>query len=270
MPVTVVTACYGDRHRAFLGAMLESLAESAARSPVVVVHDGIDWLERYAPQVVALASDDDFGATREVRVARRQAAWCRGLDAVADGVADGVAVAFLDADTLVEHPLGNAFEAAFDVAYTTRPGPSPWPINCGVVFARAGDRARLFFRCWREVTEVILRDSFLRAHARSRWGAVDQAAFVMTRELLSGKEPLSFHALPGAAWNSTACVPDRAVYVRHLKGLLPYLLGEKAFAPGDEHYGHDQEPLGDHAALFGRWRELHERHRKRIGDRGRR
>src|SRR5262245_45370586 len=71
--------------------------------------------------------------------------WCEAIESAPDGTP----LALMDCDTMILKPLDDLWQQDFDVAITVRnPKHSPWPNNAGVVFVRASDRVRAFFRHW--------------------------------------------------------------------------------------------------------------------------
>lgn len=247
-----VTACYGEAHRPYLGALLESLLEQGVQT--LVVSDAIPWLERYSNVQLIVPPDSWLTAGILMGRARRVASKVTMWRAAWQEIPDGEHVVFLDADTVVERDLELAFRYPFDIAATERTL-VPWSLNTGVVFAKASQRASLFFHHWAELTAAVY-DPALIAAAQSRWGALDQATFAMARTLMSGKESLTFLVLPMQEWNDVECYEH--VRIHHFKGLLPYLLGSQTFGPTDMHYYHD------HTQVFARWRGFYQRHQERV------
>lgn len=262
IPITVITAVYGQAHVPFVGALLESLVRQPDLN-VRVAHAGIgDSLSRIEcyPNVKAVSVEwwSDVALSgcldRSKRVALKTEVWSSVLHS---HTPDGNIV-FLDADTIMtgHYRLHHVFDLDFDVAYTHRF--APWPMNSGVVFARSSPLVREFFSQWADVTAALLSDSGIdlstvRETTVSKWGALDQGAFMMVKELWSGKEPLKFISLDASVWNQEHCAPLHSAGIFHLKGCLPLLRGERDYGP---QYGDERDPLQcDEVFSYWRWLE---------------
>ena len=248
---TVVSTAYGASHLRYLGALIESVHRTQAADRLLLVldtHTPGEFLTRAAryPFVEVLTTTlPGASAPRVERVYSKVQAWVRGLQACAEG-SD---VVFLDADTLVTRPqpFQPVFAVPFDVAYTRRP--HAWPVNSGVVFARPAPGVQALFSAWRALTQHVAGSPMLAAESVARWGAIDQATLLMACTLYSGKEPLRIVDVDGDRWNCERCAPLATAAVFHLKGCLPYLLGERTFTVQDER---GESPCGE---LFAYWRQ---------------
>jgi hypothetical protein len=141
---------------------------------------------------------------------------------VVDAAADGDRLLLIDADTLVLRPLDDVWARPFDVAYTVRP-PGRFPLNAGVVFVRASERARRFLRAWQAENARMLRERLYHQVWRRQYGGLNQAA--LGALLHAGGVPgCTLTQLPCAEWNcedSTWAAYDRTVTrILHVKSLL--------------------------------------------------
>jgi hypothetical protein len=89
--------------------------------------------------------------------------------------ADGDRVLLIDADTAVIRPLSNAWNAAFDLAYTVRD--HGLPLNGGVLFLRVSSRTRDFVDHWWQVNRKFLDDPSAHEPWRLKYAGINQASF---------------------------------------------------------------------------------------------
>jgi len=145
--------------------------------------------------------------------------WCE----VVAAAADGTQLLLIDADTVILRPLDSVWETAFDVAYTTRPATSRFPLNAGVIFVRVSDRSRAFLRAWRDENRQMLKDTDRHQPWRKKFGGINQAA--LGAVLASPRAAdMAIARLPCAEWNcedSTWPLFDPAVTrILHVKSQL--------------------------------------------------
>lgn len=115
----------------------------------------------------------------------------------------GDEVLLIDADTMILRGLDDVWGRAFDFAYTTKDRlRSPYPLNAGVVFARATAGARLFIDTWQETNRSMIADRTLHATWRRLFGGMNQAA--LGKLLTDGhadKHAVHLETLPCVEWN---------------------------------------------------------------------
>lgn len=104
---------------------------------------------------------------------------------IVERATDGQLLCLMDCDTMVLGDLSEA-EAAladYDLGITVRPQTSQFIFNSGVVFVRASEATRRFYRKWYDVAEQMLRDESFHLQWKPHWGGIMQSAFgYLTRE----------------------------------------------------------------------------------------
>jgi len=179
LPITIVIEESGETFHRLGNALRASIARNCPLATVeTIVEDG-----PIADNVPALAAHNTIKLRR----------WCDRMEAETDGNL----MIFMDADTLVLGDLSPAFDLDFDVAYTVRPGRKR--INAGVVFVRANDRSRLFFRDWLRINDEIMGDPRRLRRRMDHYGGVNQAAL---HSLLDAPHVARIGELPCTIWNS--------------------------------------------------------------------
>ncbi len=136
-----------------------------------------------------------LGKTSHVTNTQKMLVWA----AVVETAPDDTPILLIDCDTFITRPLDDIWAQPFDFAYTTKPD-SRFPFNSGVVFVRATDRTRQFFRRWRDENLMMLRDRDHHQAWRARYGGINQAA--LGRALEAGwTSDLVRLELPCQEWN---------------------------------------------------------------------
>lgn len=94
---------------------------------------------------------------------------------------DGAECLLIDGDCLLRDSVRVAFAHEFDIAFTGK-GTKRLPVNGGVVFFRASERVRAFFRQWLAVNNAMLADRNFHAPYEIRYGGINQASLGLIRE----------------------------------------------------------------------------------------
>jgi hypothetical protein len=134
---------------------------------------------------------------------------------------DGARVLLVDSDTAVTGSLDELWAHPFDVAITTRPKGSRFPLNAGVVAVRVSPATRAFMDEWlREDREMLAHPARLRPW-RQRYGGQNQASLGAVLE--RGGHGLDVARIPCEVWNAEddswhTFGPDTRIL--HVKGAL--------------------------------------------------
>lgn len=176
------------------------------------------WFEGRENHYARLARVLEFSARRwlpgwDIRVERLQGGmlgsapansrklewWVEQLFAVPDDSE----VLLIDADCAILAPLDEVWSRSFDVAITERGREAhPFPLNAGVVFARATVTGRAFVEAWRQEDRAMLDDPARRSRWRVRFGGQNQAALGrLLTEGLDARLQARVLRLPCAEWN---------------------------------------------------------------------
>lgn len=239
-PLRFIISLFGDRHVNMLLPLLFSVETSTPGASVSVYWEDINsetilLLRRAFPGVEWIKTSYDFSRD----VARRIASKTLVLEqAAAEKAGDRGWLAFLDADMLVVKDVRPFLEGiSADAVLTHRL--APFPINSGVVVARAGEKAKRFLSVWREKTFDIVNTPHLYAQAnngRLPYGAADQMALHMLLDyrtervdykLMLGDLELTIKMVPCDDLNETYSRPISArTRIIHYKGGWRYILFE--------------------------------------------
>ncbi len=97
--------------------------------------------------------------------------------AILDQAEDGRPILLIDTDTVILRELEPIWRQDFDVAFTTKPADSRFPLNGGVMFVRAGAASRWFLAKWAATNRVFLTDRrYSHNPLRKKFGGINQAA----------------------------------------------------------------------------------------------
>jgi len=155
--------------------------------------------------------------------------WTRAVEEAPDGTV----LLLVDADTFIAAPLDPLLLALpFDLAYTYRDA-ARFPLNSGVVAARAGAGTRAAFREWLAEDRLMLQDPARLEPFRRFYGGQNQASFGALLERGAFRD-LSVLRLPCVEWNceetgwsrfkegETRVVHVKAALRAHVFGLRSY------------------------------------------------
>jgi len=173
--------------------------------------------------------------------------WCQ---AVHDAPV-GTPMLLVDADMAILRPLDDVWDQDFDIAYTVRETRARYPLNAGVVFVRAGWRARAFFRHWLQVDDGFLADPQSHLIWKRRWGGINQAALGCVLDHQPADHPdVRLLRLPCAEWNcedySWSAFEPQVTRILHVKSDL-----RRAVFSGPK-----QASRGPYATLAKLWLDL--------------
>lgn len=165
---------------------------------------------------------------------------------------DGEVLCLLDADTMVLGDLTAMDMQGTDLVVTHRPAGSTYPMNSGVVFARATEGVRLFFQQWLDTSTRMLADVALHREWKARFGGINQSAFgwLMYHDSSAGVAcDFVGTEVPCAIWNYESECQKRELWsdrtkVVHIHGNLRKVL-----------FNHEQPCNAQVAQLADRWRE---------------
>lgn len=195
-----------------VSVLRRSVAVNSPSTPLQVLQPEIDTKLRTIHAQATEGSRHSFLAnTQKLRL------WQEAVEALEDGDV----LALMDADTVVLRDLSAATDIPFDVAYTIRPESSKLPFNAGVVLVRGNDRARTFFRRWRDINDAMLVDPNYHEKFRRKFGGINQASL---GALIEDPGDLDLVRLPCEEWNSVDQTwhlydPD-TTRIAHVKGDL--------------------------------------------------
>lgn len=154
--------------------------------------------------------------------------WCEYMEGCEEEVI------FIDCDMLMLRSAMHAFDEPFDVAYTRRSVVGQIPLNAGVIMARPTEKARGFFRKWRDVNRIMYekQDAFCKEW-QAKYPGMNQAALGYLIE--SGDYDADLYTYETRQWNAVECdwahINDSTVFV-HFKGKLREVLRHrKPFPP---------------------------------------
>lgn len=118
---------------------------------------------------------------------------------IVQGADDGARLLLIDADTVILRPVDDVWQTPFDLAYTTRPR-AQFGFNTGVLFLRASETLRRFFRAWWELNLYLLTAPREHRHWRKQYGGISQASLgaILAR---GDAEDLNLVELPCQEWN---------------------------------------------------------------------
>lgn len=119
---------------------------------------------------------------------------------IVDQAPDGTSLLLIDTDTVILRQLDDVWTHGFDVAYTTKPADSRFPLNGGVLFMRVNDRSRAFVHAWARQNRTFLEDRRYKGSAdRRKFGGINQAA--LGAVLRDASAAVHVLALPCTEWN---------------------------------------------------------------------
>jgi len=136
-----------------------------------------------------------------------------------------------DCDMVMLRRIEEGFDLDFDVAFTKKVRPCGCPMNGGIMLVRPTEKAKEFFRIFKEVNDkMIFGDRSLLRKWQVRWPGMNQAAFGMIYEegLFDGK----LVDVPTQVWN--ACDPDwsyideRTIFMHVKSGLRQAVMRKEA------------------------------------------
>ncbi|MFA7463179.1 MAG: hypothetical protein WCY59_08570, partial [Anaerovoracaceae bacterium] len=143
------------------------------------------------------------------------AAWCEYMETATEPVI------FIDCDMLMLRPGHHAFDVDFDIAYCGHEAKGKIPFNGGVIFARPTDKAREFFRLWKESNDYLYNNPQEFNKWRKVYAGINQSALGrLLEDIPCGAK---VHRYPLVQWNCTDShwheISEETVYV-HIKGGL--------------------------------------------------
>lgn len=137
---------------------------------------------------------------------------------------DGRPVLLVDADTFVLGDLSPLWDRRFHIAITEREHASRYPLNAGVVAARACPSVRLFFDRWLARDREFLLDAEAHKPWRQRYGGMNQSSLgSMLESATPGALGLHIERLPCQVWNcedSSWAVAGPETRIVHVKSAL--------------------------------------------------
>lgn len=233
LPPVFITAVYGESHFSYVTAHLGSVFRAHPEAPQVLLWQDlpsqeIDLLQIAFPNLKTHRIEYEIGGRRGERIPRKLHAW-QQASRLYD---DGRPLIFLDSDTIVVRPLTPFLDLKADVTFTW--SDSEVPVNSGVILARAGEPARLFFDRWIELTEKLIADKkkFSRGRVISGGGSQHSLRMIIgwvnydrNFSLLFKERSVTFQGVSAERLNQTRGVPlTPDLFVMHYKGAWHRLL----------------------------------------------
>lgn len=149
--------------------------------------------------------------------------WCDFMETCEDNVI------FADCDMLMLRDASHAFDVPFDVAYTRRTVVTNIPVNAGIIMARPTEKARGFFRKWRDVNRAMYEENGKWCKEwQAKYPGMNQAA--LGYMLDTGDYDADLHVYLTRQWNAVECdwmhIDSDTVFV-HIKSALRCVLQHK-------------------------------------------
>lgn len=136
---------------------------------------------------------------------------------------EGQQLLLIDVDTAILRSLDDVWTQPFDVAYTSKPKGSRFPLNGGVLFLRVNDASRSFVQKWATYNRTFLTDRAYRSNPlRKTHGGINQAA--LGAVLREANTHTQIATLPCVEWNcedeSWAQFNQQTTRILHVKSGL--------------------------------------------------
>lgn len=179
-PLRFIIALFGNRHVGMLLPLLYSIEQSNPEATVSLYWEDIDsrilsQLQTTFPQLECIQTHFNFSDDITKRISSKTLVW---EQAARDKRHETGWLLFIDADMLVIRDIGSFLERFHsDAVFTERNG--QFPINSGVIAAKASEKTAEFFTAWLKKTGEILRTPELYAQANNKnlaYGGADQMA----------------------------------------------------------------------------------------------
>jgi len=238
-------ATFGNTSIHYLGALLESIAETySSKAHVIVSYSDTDQsLIESAKQKAPLVTfhPSKYSLSKEIKdndkaISSKTKLWNELM-----GLSNSQHSVFLDSDTIVLKQVDHFFDKEFDIAYAYKTDESEnlsWPFNTGVMLAKKSSKSIGFFKEWAKITSEIINNTFKLDQACKTWGGADQAAL---SELLGAsgqsefcklivKNGIKYQGFPCKQLNETRCTPITAdTHIVHYKGAWHEVLPKGTF-----------------------------------------
>lgn len=268
-----LAVAYGESYVRLLAVAIESLLASLPDPRIIVEIGGVDEVsskifELSFPNVEVKISSFEFNSIggKAAEPSAKVSGWRRLLEEVPNGDR----ALFFDADVLFTENFSTGIFSKADLAFTVKQ--HKWPLNSGVVAARASEGVRSFFDEWLVATETILSNPGSTSSANLDFGAPDQGALarvfeksgISKQNLKQGTVKLEdgnvVSFVPCEIWNEVRSVPiAKETKIIHFKTTWHRIL----FRLQSFYHGRPEETSRE---MYDAWRESYRRFRARASN----